>query len=264
MKIWTVDAFADKPFAGNPAAVALVEEFPSDELCQKIAGEMNLPESGFVKPVGPNHYHIRWFTPLVGVELCGHGTLAAAHILFQENYIKGDTITFDSLYGSLFVRRKESSIILDFPLLKVEHKPYPLKDLQDLLGFKTLTGCLLSHDAVLAELSDENELRKLMLDPEKVKQIEHNGLIVTAKGKPPYDFVSRVFGPRKGINEDPVTGSAHCLLADYWREKLKKDEFMAYQASPRGGSLGIKIMGDRVHLRGQAVTLLEGTWKSKI
>ncbi|EKE09791.1 MAG: hypothetical protein ACD_16C00105G0004 [uncultured bacterium] len=258
MKIWTVDAFTDKPFAGNPAAVTIGDNFPSDEICQKIAAEMNLPETGFVKPLKPDHFHIRWFTPKVEVELCGHGTLAAAHILFQENYIKGDKISFESLYGPLFVRREGSDIILDFPLLKVGNKPFSHKFLQDLLELQSLTHCFLSHNTVIAELSDEDELRNLDLDPEKVKQIDHDGLIVTSKGRVPYDFVSRVFGPRKGINEDPVTGSAHCLLADYWQMKLKKEEFLAYQASSRGGVIGVRIVGDRVYLRGQAITILEG------
>ena len=225
MKIWTVDAFTDKPFSGNPAAVAIVEEFPTDDRCQKIAAEMNLPETCFVKLLGPDHFHIRWFTPKVEVELCGHGTLAAAHILCQENQIKGDKISFESLSGPLFVFLKGSDIILDFPLLKVENKPFSLKLLQDLLGLQSLTQCLLSHEAVIAELSDEDEFRNLDLDPEKVKQIEHNGLIVTAKARPPYDFVSRVFGPRKGINEDPVTGSADCYSLTIGRGSLRKRNF---------------------------------------
>lgn len=258
MKIWTVDAFTDKPFAGNPAAVVLGDDFPSDEMCQKIAAEMNLSETGFVKLLKPDHFHIRWFTPKVEVELCGHGTLAAAHILFQENYIMGDKISFESLYGPLFVRREGSDLILDFPLVKVENKPFSHKFLQDLLGLQSLTHCFVSHDAVIAELSDEDELRKLDLDPEKVKQIDHAGLMVTAKGRPPFDFVSRIYGPRIGINEDPVTGSAHCLLANYWQKKLNKEEFLAYQASSRGGAIGIKIVDDRIHLRGQAITILEG------
>ena len=138
------------------------------------------------------------------------------------------------------------------------NKPFSHKFLQDLLELQSLTHCFLSHNTVIAELSDEDELRNLDLDPEKVKQIDHDGLIVTSKGRVPYDFVSRVFGPRKGINEDPVTGSAHCLLADYWQMKLKKEEFLAYQASSRGGVIGVRIVGDRVYLRGQAITILEG------
>lgn len=261
MKIWTVDAFTDKPFAGNPAAVTIVDEFPSGELCQKIAAEMNLSETAFIKPLGPDHFHIRWFTPLTEVELCGHGTLAAAHVLFQEKIVKSDKISFDSLYGPLYVNRKDSTVTLDFPLIKMENIPFPLLPLKNFLELKSLTEAFHSHNTVIAELSDEDELRSLSLDPEKVKQIEHNTIIITTRGKAPYDFVSRVYAPREGINEDPVTGSAHCLLVDYWKKKLGKSEFLAYQASPRGGILGLQIVGDRVHIKGQAVTILEGTLK---
>lgn len=261
MRIWTVDAFTDKPFAGNPAAITIVDEFPSDDMCQKIAAEMNLSETAFLKSIGPDHFHIRWFTPLTEVELCGHGTLAAAHILFQENIVKGDKISFNSLYGPLYVNREGSSVLLDFPLIKMENNLFPLLPLKNLLELKSLTTAFHSHDTVIAELSDENELRSLNLDSEKVKQIEHNTVIITTRGKAPYDFVSRVYAPREGINEDPVTGSAHCLLVDYWQKKLGKSEFLAYQASPRGGILELQIVGDRVHLKGQAVTILEGTLK---
>lgn len=261
MKIWTVDAFTNQPFRGNPAGVVLVSEFPSDELCQKISGELNLPETGFVKRLDQDHFHIRWFTPTIEVELCGHGTLAAAHILFQEKLVKDNKISFNSMYGPLFVKQDGADIILDFPLIKAEGEPFPMKEILDLLAFKSLTSAILSEGAIVAELADEDELRGLDLDPEKVKKLGHNGLVVTTKGKPPYDFVSRVFGPLHGINEDPVTGSVHCLLADYWRKKLGKEEFLAYQASPRGGILGVKINGDRVYLKGQAITMLKGDLK---
>lgn len=261
MKIWIVDAFTDKPFEGNPAAITIIDEFLSDEMCKKIAAEMNLSETAFLKPMGPDHFHIRWFTPLTEVELCGHGTLAAAHILFQEKMVKDNKISFDSLYGPLYVNREGSSVCLDFPLIKMENNPFPLLPLKNLLELKSLTAAFHSHNTVIAELSDEDELRSLNLDPEKVKQIEHNTVIITTRGKTPYDFVSRVYAPREGINEDPVTGSAHCLLVDYWQKKLGKSQFLAYQASLRGGTLDLQMVGDRVHLRGQAVTILEGTLK---
>jgi len=174
------------------------------------------------------------FTPLTEVELCGHGTLAAAHILFQEKIVKDDKISFDSLYGPLYVNCKGSSVFLDFPLIKMENNPFPLLPLKNLLELKSLTVAFHSHDTVIAELSNENELRSLNLDPEKVKQIEHNTVIITTRGKAPYDFISSAYAPREGINEDPVTGSAHCLLVDYWQQKLRKSEFLAYQTSPRG------------------------------
>ena len=255
MKIWIVDAFTDKPFAGNPAAVTIVDEFPSFEKCQKIATEINLSETAFVKSLGADYFHIRWFTPEVEVKLCGHATLASAHILFQEGIVKGNKISFDSLSGSLFVKKEKSEIILDFPLQKTgERLPSDL--------FKDLfVQAVQAYDDVIVELSDENLVRKLTLDFAKVKEIDCRALLVTAKGNTPYDFVSRMFAPKIGINEDPVCGSAHCKLPDYWQKKLGKSEFFAYQASPRGGSLGVQIIGDRVHLKGHAVTILEGTLK---
>jgi len=257
MKIWTVDAFTDKPFAGNPAAVTIVENFPTNDRCQKIATEMNLSETAFLKPLGPDHFHIRWFTPEVEVKLCGHASLAAAHILFEEMSIKGKNITFDSLSGPLFVKKEGTDIILDFPLQKTG-EALPLHPFEELFEHGTILNAVQAYDDVIVELKDETLVRKLNLDPLKVKKIECRALIVTAKGNHPYDFVSRMFAPRVGINEDPVCGSAHCKLPDYWQKKLKKDEFLAYQASSRGGVLDVSILGDRVHLKGKATTIMEG------
>ena len=256
MKIWTVDAFTDKPFAGNPAAVTIVESFPSNEICQNIAAEMNLSETAFIKPLGKNHFHIRWFTPQVEVKLCGHATLASAHILFEEGLGNGEGITFDSLSGPLFVKREGTEIVLDFPLQKVE-KDLPLPLFEEIFG-NNIVAAVTAYDDVIVEFADEKFVRKLNPDFSKIKTIECRALIVTAKGKAPYDFVSRMFAPRVGVNEDPVCGSAHCKLADYWQKKLGKKEFLAYQVSSRGGILGVRIQGDRVLLKGHAVTVLEG------
>ncbi|MBA3813967.1 MAG: PhzF family phenazine biosynthesis protein [Alphaproteobacteria bacterium] len=262
MKIWTADAFTNKPFAGNPAAVTIVQEFPSDDTCQKIAAEINLSETAFLKSLGPDHFHIRWFTPASEVKLCGHATLASAHILFEEGIVKGNNITFESLSGPLFVSREQNQIILDFPLQNTG-KSVPVNFFTELFELKDIVSAVQAYnDDIIVELSDESLVRALNLDPSRVKNIDCRGLIVTAKGNPPYDFVSRMFAPREGINEDPVTGSAHCKLADYWQTKLGKNEFIAYQASARGGVLGVKIVGDRVHLKGQAVTILEGVWRA--
>jgi len=261
MKIWTVDAFTDKPFHGNPAAVTIVKDFPSDEFCQKIAAEMNLSETAFIKPLDIDHFHLRWFTPLNEVKLCGHATLAASHILYQEEMVAGDRITFDSLSGPLFVTRENKDIILDFPLQRTG-KTLSIDSFKTLLNIQGIINVVQAFDDVIVELRDEKILRDLKLDPSAVKEIDCRGLIITAKGSPPYDFVSRFFVPRVGINEDPVTGSAHCKLADYWQKKLGKDVFLAYQASPRGGTLGVEIIIDRVRLRGQAVTMMEGLLKS--
>jgi PhzF family phenazine biosynthesis protein len=257
MKIWTVDAFTDKPFAGNPAAVTIVEDFPTDDRCQKIAAEMNLSETAFLKPLGVDHFHIRWFTPEVEIKLCGHATLASAHLLFEENMITGNTITFDSLSGPLFVKKESKNIILDFPLQKTG-EALPLHPFEEIFEQDTIVNAVQAYDDVIVELKNEALVRKLSLDPIKVKKIDCRALIVTAKGTAPYDFVSRMFAPRVGINEDPVCGSAHCKLPDYWQKKLKKHAFLAYQASSRGGVLDVSICEDRVHLKGQAITIMEG------
>jgi PhzF family phenazine biosynthesis protein len=257
MKIWTVDAFTDKPFAGNPAAVTIVDQFPSGEICQKIAAEMNLSETAFIKPLGPDLFHIRWFTPEVEVKLCGHATLASGHILFEQGIVKGNRITFDSLSGPLFVTKEGKAIILDFPLQKTG-EVLPLHLFEKLFKREVIVNAVKAYDDIIVELIDETLVRELKLDPSCIKELDCRTLIVTVKGKPPYDCVSRVYAPREGINEDPVTGSAHCKLADYWQQKLGKSEFLAYQASPREGTLGLQIVEDRVHLRGQAVTILEG------
>lgn len=260
MKMWTVDAFTDKPFTGNPAAITIVEDFPSEDLCQKIAAEMNLSETAFIKPLDPNHFHIRWFTPEIEVKLCGHATLAAAHVLFEEGVVKGQAISFDSLSGALFVKREHHEIVLDFPLQKTG-EALPSQLFEKLFNLDEIISVVQAYDDVIVELINENLVRDLKLDPSYVKEIECRALIVTAKGNPPYDCVSRMYAPRLGINEDPVCGSAHCKLADYWQKKLGKNELLAYQASPRGGVLGLHIVKDRVHLKGQAVTIMEGVWK---
>ena len=256
MKLWIVDAFAERPFTGNPAAITLVEDFPSEERCQAIAGEMNLSETVFVKPIGSDHFHIRWFTPWVEVPLWGHGTLAAAHLVFQEGLGSKTKIRFDSLSGPLFVRGEGRDIILDFPLQK-NGDSLPLSVVAGLFAAEPLHA-VQALEEIIVELANEAQVRTLVLDPADVKKVGCRTLIVTAKGAAPYDFVSRVFAPLEGIDEDPVTGSAHCKLADYWQKKLGKTQFSAYQASPRGGKVGVQIVSDRVHLTGQAVTVLEG------
>lgn len=257
MKIWTVDAFAKKPFTGNPAAVMIVDEFPSDVLCQKIAGEMNLSETAFVKPLGLDHFYLRWFTPKVEVKLCGHATLAAAHILFQENKIKGDKITFDSLSGPLIVTKNDEGITLNFPLQAtgpVLDKTSFEKNLN-----LDIIQVVKAFDDLIIEIADPKTLRQLQISPEIINQLDYRGVIITAKGDEGYDFISRFFAPRVGVNEDPVTGSAHCKLADYWQKNLNKNSFLAYQASARGGELKLVVNGHRVYITGPAITILQGT-----
>jgi PhzF family phenazine biosynthesis protein len=180
----------------------------------KIAAEMNLSETTFAKPLGPAHFHIRWFTPEIEVKLCGHATLATAHILFEEKIAKENGITFDSLSGPLFVTKEGKDIILDFPLQKTG-EVLPLHLFEKLFKHDTIVNAVKAYDDVIVELIDETLVRELNLDPTKIKDMDCRGLIVTTKGHSPYDFISRFYAPRVGVNEDPITGSAHCKLADY-------------------------------------------------
>ncbi|WGL59786.1 PhzF family phenazine biosynthesis protein [Pigmentibacter sp. JX0631] len=256
-KIWIVDAFTDIAYRGNPAAVMIVDEFPLTML--QIAKEMNLSETVFVKPLGGNRFHIRWFTPKNEVKLCGHATLATAHILTTENFILSDNIIFDSLSGELSVIKKSDSYSLDFPLQKVGQnlsiepykKAFQLKD--------EITEVVKAFDDVLVLVNNEDILKELTPDFSKLLEIDARGVIVTAHSSN-YDFISRFFAPKSGVNEDPVTGSAHCKLADYWSKKLNKKELLAYQASERGGIIKIFVNDERVILNGKAVTILEGKW----
>ena len=257
LSFWTVDAFTSQPFSGNPAAVILVADFPLDSICQKLAAEMNLSETAFLKPLDQDHYHIRWFTPTVEVKLCGHATLASAHILFENEYTTGNRITLESLSGPLFVKKSGKNIILDFPLQKTGDAFSSLALEQTFKGIPILNA-VKAYDDIIVELTDFDAIRSLQLDFTKVMEIECRGLIVTAKGNEPYDFISRFFAPRVGVLEDPVTGSAHCKLADYWHKKLGKSEFLAYQASSRGGIIELKIENDRVFLSGTAITMVNG------
>ena len=260
MKIWTVDAFASQPYTGNPAAVTIVPEFPEDEICLKIASEMNLSETAFVKPLKDGTFHIRWFTPTIEVKLCGHATLSAAHILFQEGLVPNDAITFTSLSGRLYVTRYGDALTLNFPLQKIGQTLPSESFIEQLDLNESVVTAVQAHDDVILELEYPQELRLLVLDPKDVVRIDCRGLIVTAKGDGPYDFISRFFAPQVGVDEDPVTGSAHCKLAHYWQQKLKKDSFVAYQASKRGGEIHVTIQEDRVLLTGKALTIMEGNW----
>jgi len=257
MKVWTVDAFTQRPFAGNPAAIAIVNQFPTNTTCQNLAAEMNLSETVFVKPLTENHFHIRWFTPLVEIELCGHATLAAAHILFQEKRVNSDKMSFDSLSGKLWVTKQDGLITLDFPLQKTG-PVLDTHDFQELLDIEVISAEK-ALDDILIEVSENNLLR---YEPnlEKISRLDCRGLIMTAKSSKDYDFISRFFAPRVGVLEDPVTGSAHCKLADYWQKKLNKTHFLAYQASKRGGELKLTVAEDRVYIAGNAVTVMQGEW----
>ncbi len=256
MRVWTVDSFADKPFNGNPAGVVIFEEYPSDDILSKIANELNLSETAFIKPIGKDHFHLRWFTPTVEVELCGHATLAASHILFQQDMIGGDQIIFDSLSGPLHVSKSDNEITLNFPLQQTG--PSINISIYKKIFTEEIVNVTRAYDDVLVEFASENALRKLEVDIEKIKAIDCRGLIVTARSNEKFDFISRFFAPRVGVNEDPVTGSAHCKLAHYWQQKLNKSELIGYQASKRGGVVKMRVEKNRVFLTGSTVTVLVG------
>ncbi len=253
-----LDSFSEQPFSGNPAGVCLLENSISQDLMQQIAMEMNLSETAFVERTGdPKVFSLRWFTPAVEVDLCGHATLASASWMFHESWVKPeDTIQFQTRSGILSVTKSGDGVSMDFPLIPTtvdNHPDHP----------KTLFGAVLVQSARLRgnwifELEDEAAVRNLAPDFAVLAATSEEGFIVTAAGSNEYDLVSRYFGPNLGINEDPVTGFAHCALVDYWFKKTGKTSFKAYQASKRGGKLFLEKKGDRVMIQGKAVVVLTG------
>ncbi|HMS63744.1 MAG TPA: PhzF family phenazine biosynthesis protein [Ignavibacteria bacterium] len=266
-KIFIVDAFTDKQFTGNPAAVCILEDKNSNsentEWMQKLAAEMNLSETAFVKKLdGSNEFNLRWFTPEVEVELCGHATLAASHILWQTNILDENAdAVFNTLYsGKLIATKKLNDITLDFPLIPVIDFE-TTTEIENALKVKLIYAgiCGKSESNYIAELESEDVVRNFKPDFKLIAGLPKFGIIITSKSSnKDYDFVSRYFAPAKGIDEDPVTGSAHCSLAPYWSKKLNKTEMTAFQASKRGGKMKVRIADDRVLLTGKAVTVLKG------
>jgi PhzF family phenazine biosynthesis protein len=257
MKIYQVDAFTDSPFGGNPAAVCILES-PGDETwMQNVAREMNLSETAFLHKQEKG-YRLRWFTPVAEVELCGHATLASAHVLWETGLLEPDEHAhFETLSGVLKAAKVDDAIEMDFPAIAYERIDEP-SGLREALDVTPLNLCR-SDFFLLVEVASEKEVRDLKPDFEKLKSISGHAVIVTSVAdSEAYDFVSRCFAPNVGINEDPVTGSAHCFLGPYWRAHFGMDEFSAYQASERGGKLRVRVEGERVFLLGQAVTVLHG------
>jgi len=249
-----IDAFTDRPFSGNPAAVCLLDR-PADETWMKlVAFEMNLSETAFLHPVDGG-YSLRWLTPYVEVKLCGHATLASAFVLWDTNVLKLDEpARFNTLSGWLTCKRNGSWIEMDFPAVVCEPVTIP-KGLSEALGCE-LISCGLNGMDYLVEVADERTLRNLKPNFTALATLPVRGVIVTCRGESAdYDFLSRFFAPAAGVNEDPVTGSAHCALGPYWEERLGKSEFTAYQASQRGGLVKLNVRGHRVLLRGQAVMM---------
>jgi PhzF family phenazine biosynthesis protein len=254
-KIFQVDAFSSRVFKGNPAAVCLLDRWIREEVMQQIAEENNLSETAFVVPV-EGGYEIRWFTPAAEVDLCGHATLAAAHVLFTHTGIDTDTIIFHSPHsGKLPVERKADLLILDFPLDQLEEVKAP-KEIVTALRRKPLKAFKGRSDYMFIYAS-QSEIENMNPDFESLKRLGGRGVIVTSLGNRVH-FVSRFFAPGVGINEDPVTGSAHTTLSAYWSRVLGKKKLKARQLSARGGELNCEVTGDRVKISGKAVTYMEG------
>jgi PhzF family phenazine biosynthesis protein len=258
MDIYQVDAFTETPFYGNPAAVCLLEGPADESWMQQVAREMNLSETAFLYPRNDG-FNLRWFTPSVEVKLCGHATLASAHILWEKGIIaREETARFFTRSGLLCARSEGAWIVLDFPLRTTAPVPVPPL-LEKALGISpaAMGRC---DDDYLVEIDSEAHVKDLRPDFSLLLGVNALGIMVTARASTPgFDFVSRYFAPKEGINEDPVTGSAHCALGPYWRDRLGREEFSAFQASSRGGCVKVRVGGERVFISGQSVTVFRGT-----
>ncbi|XP_030017267.1 phenazine biosynthesis-like domain-containing protein 1 [Sphaeramia orbicularis] len=280
--VFLVDAFTNLPFKGNVAAICLLMHELSDELYQKIAAEMNQTETAFLTRLNPSdnfttgsRFRLRWFTPIVEVNLCGHATLATAAVLFQHQNNVNSKLVFESRSGDLCVIRKGDGYVMDFPLNPpTEQDPKEFSDtITAVVGNLPVQEVYLSSETKkllvrLADSCDRSELSNLTVDPAVLKSCEKTGrirgVIVTVKGSPDsqpgYDFYSRYFAPWAGIPEDPVTGSAHTVSGSYWSKKLGKTRMLAYQCSSRGGEMELEVRDDgRINIAGQTVTMMQGT-----
>lgn len=252
--LYQVDAFASKPFEGNPAAVCPLETWLDDALLQAIATENNLSETAFFVPT-ESGYHLRWFTPSVEVDLCGHATLAAAWVIFNVLGDSAETLQFETRSGQLLVQRDGNELAMDFPAKIVE--PLAMEtEVKAGLGINEIEALLISDDIVVV-VNDAQLIESLAPDMQQLKHLPGRGIVVTAKGSD-VDFVSRWFGPKVGVEEDPVTGSAHTSLAPYWAKKLGKQQLTARQGGARKGALSCEIEGDRVIIKGRVAPYLKG------
>lgn len=270
VQVYQVDAFTNESFKGNPAAVCVLEEPIEDKYLQLIAKEMNLSETAFVQSLegkyvnDTNIFSLRWFTPKCEVDLCGHATIATSKILFDCMGIKKDQILYETKSGRLTANKAGEGIALDFPIDEPLNADLP-ENILEAVGLESYENAIIGKNSkkLVLHLKTEGEVLKLRPDFEKMKALEFKtevkGFGVTCIGNGKYDFVSRYFNPWAGVNEDPVTGSVHTLLASYWGKLLNKNEMKAYQASDRGGEIGLRILpGSRVELVGQAVVVLKG------
>jgi PhzF family phenazine biosynthesis protein len=258
IRIVQVDAFTNRPFAGNPAAVCVLQEQKSEEWLRDVAREMNLSETAFLWP-RDGEYDLRWLTPYVEVDLCGHATVASAHVLWEDGHLpEGAQARFHTRSGLLTADRKGAWIELNFPA-KIAVPGDDLPELLRSLGIKQARFVGKNAFDYFVEIESEEAVRALAPDFSALSKFSVRGVVVTARSSSPqFDFVSRFFAPGAGIDEDPVTGSAHTALGPYWGEKLGKTEMTAYQASARGGVVRVTLAGDRVLLGGQAVTVMTG------
>src|SRR5215472_915706 len=257
LRITQVDAFTDTPFAGNPAAVCLLPAPRDEGWMQSVAREMNLSETAFLVAEADG-YALRWFTPAVEVALCGHATLASAHVLWEDGHLPSDRqARFHTKSGLLTGDRAGEWIELDFPAKREEPAPAPAGLAQALGVAPKYVGR--NQFDYLVEVDGESTVRSLTPDHAALASLPVRGVIVTSRADSPgYDFISRFFAPGSGVPEDPVTGSAHCALGPYWQARLGQSDFVAYQASPRGGVVRVRVVGERVKLGGKAVTVLRG------
>jgi predicted PhzF superfamily epimerase YddE/YHI9 len=255
LKLYQVDAFAERVFEGNPAAVVPLDDWLEDEVLRAIASENNLSETAFFVPDG-ERFQLRWFTPESEVDLCGHATLGTAHVLFEHLGHGRDEIVFDSRSGELRVRRCEVGLELDFPAGRRREIGIP-SGMPEALGARPRQA--FEGDDCMVVLGSASEVRALSPDFRALMRMPGRGVIATAPGDGEFDFVSRCFFPRLSVDEDPVTGSAHCQMAPYWAERLGKDELLARQVSARGGTLRCRVAGDRVRIAGPVVDFLKGT-----
>jgi predicted PhzF superfamily epimerase YddE/YHI9 len=257
--LFQLDAFTSRRFAGNPAAVMLLDAFPADDLLRSLAAENNLSETAFLVPAG-EEYRIRWFTPAVEVPLCGHATLASAAVVLERLAPEREEVRFLSVSGVLTVRRAPPGYVMDFPARRCT----PIAPPVGLAAALGVTPRETEWDGFnfLVRLADADEVRGLAADLAAIARLPAGGVIVTAEDDGDHDIVSRYFAPAKGIDEDPVTGGAHCGLTPFWAQRLGKTELRACQASARGGEMVCRLRGDRVELVGECVFYLEGeaTW----
>lgn len=258
--LYQVDAFTSVPFAGNPAGVALLTEAADAAWMLSVAAEMNLAETAFLVPRASGAYDLRWFSPAVEIDLCGHATLASAHVLWTEHVDEAEVLSFETRSGTLRARRIEGGQIeLDFPSNAPVEGPLD-SEVIDALGVAAVRTASTPNGWLLVEVADAGAVRDAAPDLVRLATVTEHAVIITASAEPDQeaDIVSRIFGPAVGIPEDPVTGSAHCVLAPWWRPHLGRDRIEAEQASARGGRMTVIVDGERVRIRGRAVTTVRG------